>query len=299
FWKWCIGPIVLYLMERGVRFYRSMQQVVILKVVKHPSNVFELQMRKKGFSMGPGQYIFIKCPSVSHFEWHPFTLTSAPDDDYFSVHIRQVGNWTNAVAKAVHMDKEEVAKKSKLPRISVDGPFGTATEDIFSYEVDVFIAAGIGVTPFASVLRDICFKETKGASMELKKVYFYWICPDLNYFEWLHNLLKEYDIKMAESGKTNFLSYYIYLTKGWDKDLAKSIFSRENEELDPVTGLQQKTHYGRPNWNKIFPTIADAHPEKEIGVFFCGPKQLSNTLHKACNQYSKSGTKFFYNKESF
>ncbi|KAK3608414.1 hypothetical protein CHS0354_035417 [Potamilus streckersoni] len=299
FWKWCIGPVVFYLMERGVRFYRSMQQVVILKVVKHPSNVFELQMRKKGFTMGPGQYIFIKCPTVSHFEWHPFTLTSAPDDDYFSVHIRQVGNWTNAVAKAVHVDSEEVEKNLKLPRISVDGPFGTATEDIFNYEVDVFIAAGIGVTPFASVLRHIWFKETKDASMELKKVYFYWICPDLNSFEWLHNLLREYDTKMAESGKTNFLSYFIYLTQGWDKNLAKNIVLHENEEFDPITGLQQKTHYGRPNWNKIFPAIAEAHPEKEIGVFFCGPKGLSKTLHKACNQHSKSGTKFYYNKESF
>ena len=28
-------------------------------------------------------------------------------------------------------------------RLAVDGPFGTATEDIFSYEVDIFVAAGI------------------------------------------------------------------------------------------------------------------------------------------------------------
>jgi NADPH oxidase len=39
--------------------------------------------------------------------------------------------------------------------VAVDGPFGTATEDIFSYEVDIFVAAGIGVTPFASVLKHI------------------------------------------------------------------------------------------------------------------------------------------------
>ena len=42
-----------------------------------------------------------------------------------------------------------------LYRIAVDGPFGTATEDILSYEVDIFVAAGIGVTPFASVLKHI------------------------------------------------------------------------------------------------------------------------------------------------
>ena len=42
-------------------------------------------------------------------------------------------------------------------RLAVDGPFGTATEDIFSYEVDIFVAAGIGVTPFASVLKHIWY----------------------------------------------------------------------------------------------------------------------------------------------
>lgn len=28
---------------------------------------------------------------------HPFSITSAPDDDYVSVHIRCLGDWTNAL----------------------------------------------------------------------------------------------------------------------------------------------------------------------------------------------------------
>jgi len=33
-------------------------------------------MRKKGFHAEVGQYVFIQCQSLSHLEWHPFTLTS-------------------------------------------------------------------------------------------------------------------------------------------------------------------------------------------------------------------------------
>jgi hypothetical protein len=33
----------------------------------------------------------------------------------------------------------------------------------------------------------------------------------------------------------------------------------EGDEADPVTGLQQKTHYGRPNWDKIFETLSKNH----------------------------------------
>ena len=39
---------------------------------------------------------------------------------------------------------------------------------------------------------------------------------------------------------------------------------------------------------------------KKVGVFFCGPGELSTTLHKLCNRHSSSqGAKFFYNKEHF
>ena len=30
-------------------------------------------------------------------EWHPYTLTSAPDDPFLSVHIQVCGDWTSAV----------------------------------------------------------------------------------------------------------------------------------------------------------------------------------------------------------
>ena len=44
-------------------------------------------------------------------------------------------------------------------RVAVDGPFGTASEDVFDYEVDILVGAGIGVTPFASVLKDIWYSQ--------------------------------------------------------------------------------------------------------------------------------------------
>ena len=62
-------------------------------------------------------------------------------------------------------------------------------------------------------------KQTDESNQTLKKVYFFWICPDTNAFEWLHDLLKYYDREMEEAGSANFLSYFIYLTRGWDTSL--------------------------------------------------------------------------------
>ncbi len=75
-WKYMLGGLIIYIIERIIRFIRSLRNVVIVKVVEHPSKTFEIQMRRKGFFAEAGQYVFINVPSVAFLEWHPFTLTS-------------------------------------------------------------------------------------------------------------------------------------------------------------------------------------------------------------------------------
>nr|XP_025036436.1 NADPH oxidase 3 isoform X3 [Pelodiscus sinensis] len=265
-WKWVLGPVVIYICERIVRFWRFQQEVVITKVVTHSSGVLELHMKKCGFKMEPGQYIFLQCPSVSQLEWHPFTLTSAPEEEFFSVHIRVVGDWTGALFKAFGTEEKVFKEPWKLPRLAVDGPFGAPTTDVFHYQV-----------------------------------YFYWTCRDPSAFEWFADLLVLLETQMAEKGKPHFLSYHIFLTS-WDESQATYIALHDDEKMDVITGLRQKTFYGRPNWDSEFRQIAENHPSNSIGVFFCGPKVLSKILQKKCNLYSSAdprSVQFHYNKESF
>uniref|UniRef100_A0A8D2LLZ3 NADPH oxidase 2 n=1 Tax=Varanus komodoensis TaxID=61221 RepID=A0A8D2LLZ3_VARKO len=301
-WKWVIGPMILYVCERIVRFWRSKQKVVITKVVTHPFQTYEIQMMKKGFKMEVGQYIFVQCPAVSRLEWHPFTLTSAPEEDYFSIHIRVVGDWTEGLFKACGCDKKEFQEAWKLPKIAVDGPFGTASEDVFSYETVMLVGAGIGVTPFASVLKSVWYKYCNDAiNLKLKKIYFYWLCRDTHAFEWFADLLQSLETQMQEKNNAEFLSYNICLT-GWDEYQAAHIAVHHQEEKDVITGLKQKTLYGRPNWENEFKMIASQHPSSRIGVFLCGPEALADTLNKMCINNSDAdprGVHFIFNKENF
>ena len=75
-----------------------------------------------------GQYVQIKVIGVSMLEWHPFTLTSAPEDGFFMIHIRVSGNWTGKVYKYFHEIREQ---NLQLPKIAIEGPFGTSSQDIF------------------------------------------------------------------------------------------------------------------------------------------------------------------------
>lgn len=55
--------------------------------------------------------------------------------------------------------------------MGVDGPFGTASEDVFDYEVSMLVGAGIGVTPFASILKSIWYKfKISNPNLRTRKV---------------------------------------------------------------------------------------------------------------------------------
>ena len=79
-----------------------------------------------------------------------------------------------------------------LPRVYIDGPFGSASEDVFKFETVMLIGAGIGVTPFASILKSVWYKmnyPVPGEKTRLRKVYFFWVCRDFGSFEWFRSLL--------------------------------------------------------------------------------------------------------------
>ncbi|KAF0872185.1 NOX1 oxidase, partial [Crocuta crocuta] len=265
-------------------------------VVMHPSKVLELQMSKRGFSMEVGQYIFVNCPSISYLEWHPFTLTSAPEEDFFSIHIRAVGDWTENLIRAFEQ------QHSPVPRIEVDGPFGTVSEDVFQYEVAVLVGAGIGVTPFASILKSIWYKfRHADHNLKTQTIYFYWICRETGAFAWFKDLLASLEHEMEELGKVNFLKYRLFLT-GWDTNIAGHAALNFDKATDILTGLKQKTSFGRPMWDNEFSTLVNAHPKSVVGVFLCGPQTLAASLSKCCHQYSSLDPRkvqFYFNKENF
>ena len=105
---------------------------------------------------------------------------------------------------------------------------------------------------------------------------------------------------LEEEDIESFLSIHAYLTQKLAIDEMKNILINEgHDNKDVITGLKARTNFGRPNWDKIFSELRNNHSGADIGVFFCGPKALSKTLHKMCNKYTEAtddGTRFYYSK---
>uniref|UniRef100_A0A5B7CHZ1 FAD-binding FR-type domain-containing protein n=1 Tax=Davidia involucrata TaxID=16924 RepID=A0A5B7CHZ1_DAVIN len=72
--------------------------LINIQVLVLLGDVFSLVMSKPNrFKYKSGQYRFLQCPSISPFEWHPFSIFSTPGDNYLSVHIQIVGNGSTCV----------------------------------------------------------------------------------------------------------------------------------------------------------------------------------------------------------
>ncbi|KAK8286839.1 hypothetical protein V6Z12_D07G018200 [Gossypium hirsutum] len=181
-WMYIAVPLLLYMGERTVRACRAEHySVKIFKVSVLPGDVFSMVMSKpQGFKYKSGQYIFLQCPSISPFEWHPFSITSAPGDEYLSVHIRTVGDWTKELKRVFTEvnDSPFVIGRARFggpgyidnncqPKLLVDGPYGAPAQDYRNYDVLLLVGLGIGATPFISILRDLLNNSRPEDQMDL------------------------------------------------------------------------------------------------------------------------------------
>jgi predicted ferric reductase len=200
-----------------------MSECSVLSVANQKGNVVRIRLAKPkswGKQVHAGMYAYINVPQVSRFEWHPFTMTSSPSDSYIEFHVRRAGGWTGKLhdllqeCKAAELGKVEMnsgtdstegddsdAEFTKSPTssspmqlhtclsdlvIEVEGPIGAPSQGYSNFPIVVLVAAGIGVTPMISVLKQLLDKPGK-----MKRVFFYWTVRDRESFEWFGSLMQD------------------------------------------------------------------------------------------------------------
>eukprot|EP00434_Breviolum_minutum_P016471 symbB.v1.2.014519.t1/scaffold1064.1/size140376/5 len=106
--------------------------------------------------------------------------------------------------------------------LQVTGPFGAPAQKVWGFETLMVVGAGIGVTPFASILRSVQLRSkqretimstaTRPGNEDLvvvpKKIYFYWICRGQEEFDWFCDLLSD----AAEGPAAGIVDITLFLT---------------------------------------------------------------------------------------
>jgi NADPH oxidase 5 len=259
YWKWFLVGGTGYLLDRFVRFWRMRTPSRIVSARRLPSRVTELAIaRPPGWDYRPGDFVWVLIPAVSRLEWHPFTISSAPErPDTFTLHVRTLGDWTDQLQRS--------ADTLTDARVFFDGPHGAPANDIFASRVAVLVAAGIGVTPFASILQSLLARRNDPGdlpALRLERVYFYWINRDHQAFEWFTEMMEELERKDIH----DFFEIHLYIT------------------APPAGELPPLTMVGKPSWDRELAKIRAAHGTEGVGFFYCGPRPLARILHIHCEE---------------
>uniref|UniRef100_A0A8C3J9N9 NAD(P)H oxidase (H2O2-forming) n=1 Tax=Calidris pygmaea TaxID=425635 RepID=A0A8C3J9N9_9CHAR len=271
-----IIPALIYSADKLLSLSRKKVEISVVKAEILPSGVTHLRFqRPQDFDYKSGQWVRIACVALGTTEYHPFTLTSAPHEDTLSLHIRAVGPWTTRLRELYSPESLALIGKEML----------------------LLVGGGIGVTPFASILKDLVFKSSISCKLLCKKIYFIWVTRTQRQFEWLADIIRE----VEEADRNDLVSVHIYITQLAEKfDLRTTMLYICERHFQKVlnkslfTGLRSITHFGRPPFVPFFSSLQEVHPEvKKIGVFSCGPPGMTKNVEKACRQLNKKDQTYF------
>jgi len=307
FWKWFIVPGGLYIVERSLREMKARQAVGVVSVL-HMNNknarIFSIELEKKGpiKDHAEGQYVFLKAPIISKLQWHPFTISSPPEQKTLTVHIRNQGDgtWTGRLqqyfqemmpgksyGELYHRTATELLPKTTDSEgnnlICIDGPMAAPTQHLGQYKTSIIVGAGIGVTPVRSTLQSIVyfrFKRGIGSTFP-DHAYCVWIVnfKQLDAYRFMCRTLKEAEDEMYNmrdkdpkgmADKTLQMHIFVTSTPKTEEDWQKAKFNPA-DVANPDNDLQRDlgiwgTHYDND-------VVQDQHrvraPFDEVDIWKC------------------------------
>jgi len=141
---------------------------VIKNIEVIPGGVVKVTWDRSDFTYEGGQYAFICIPAIDLTQWHPFSISSGPDDGLNTFHIRALGDFTEKLAT---LAKQNVSDWTHL-HCYMEGPYGRLELPYDRFDSLVLISGGIGITPMQSIWSELMTLISKG--QKWNEIHFIW-----------------------------------------------------------------------------------------------------------------------------
>lgn len=106
---------------------------------------FVLTPKQKELEYEPGQFAFVSFKGLSRQEAHPFTISNHPAEDNLRFTVKALGDYTSDLQTSL----------SEGTPAKVEGPFGEFNFKKAKYKKQLWLAGGIGITPYLSFFGEV------------------------------------------------------------------------------------------------------------------------------------------------
>lgn len=291
----------------------------------------------RSFQFAPGQFLGLYIPTVSRFEFHNFSIASAPSDPDLTLLIRADGRWTKKLhhivtqttpqihhASDTHSNSDQSSANEiqvvPLP-LRIHGPVGKIALDWQSstYTAFVLVAGGIGITPLLSFYQHLAYQASRNRPFHFVRLVWASQSPQLFTHVCHSALLSRYGLKCVQSGNSQRVpaealedghsdrcipsfSCDLYVTRG--NHPTEGQHASRDGLLSVEKSVFGNVHWfeGRPNLPAILAdagrTAANGNVHR-VAVLACGPSSLTMQLCNACMKASNSNLRFDVHLEQF
>lgn len=150
---WAFTAVSFFIYHKCIRTVIHGRLLKVTYVSQLTSEIVEIHMhhsRGSAVKYRAGQFGYFRLMSKMYSkEEHPFTISSQPGTDELSITVKNLGDYTSKLKNV-----------EKGTEILFDGPYGLFTP-VQDGRHHIFIAGGIGITPFLSVINEWNFEGIK------------------------------------------------------------------------------------------------------------------------------------------
>jgi len=291
--------VIFWLLDVLIRFCivrKNINRAQSAEITQIPPGLVKICFSNEDFKYKAGQYVFLCVPALSIWEWHPFSLSSSPNEKAISLHTRVLGDWTKRLY-------ELSGSENAVEKIWIDGPYGNCRLNLDSNEYNCFIlvSGGIGITPMQSICNQLIYEHLRGR--EMKKIMFIWSVKDRFLYDEVSDNPEAFYVKKLPS-RLPYSFQPDVLIKHEHEHVLESFFHltniRKKEDFDQGNIIPSQQHllkFGRPNLPSYFDKmkkIADGQKEGKVAVLCCGPEPMMVECKSLAMKYS-----FDFHQETF
>ena len=113
----------------------------LVKTQKFAGDIIELHLKpsRRIINFTPGQFVYVQFEGLESHGYHPFSVRSSKRSSTLKLAIRKAGDFTEALQDV------EIGR-----RLKIKGPYGGFLLELNTKKKQLWVAGGIGVTPFLS-----------------------------------------------------------------------------------------------------------------------------------------------------